>query len=61
MISRLQHMCDWETGGVWLAAAGSVTVRLSALNTALTTLVLLGTVIYTWRRALRKGPPPDQD
>lgn len=54
-------MCDWETGGVWLAAAGSVTVRLSALNTALTTLVLLGTVIYTWRRALRKGPPPDQD
>jgi hypothetical protein len=61
MIHRVQQLCDLESAGVFAAAAGSVAARLSGLNTALTTIVLVGTVIYTWRKALSRRPPRDGD
>ncbi|MDE2099803.1 MAG: hypothetical protein KGL39_21300 [Patescibacteria group bacterium] len=61
MLTRLQQMCDSESYGVWFAAVASAGLSLAAINAALTTVVLLGTAIYTWRRALRRRPPGEGD
>jgi len=62
MLERADKFMDLEHARVLLAAGVAVVAKLtlSQVNTVLTTIVLVGTAIYTWRRALRRKPPKDE-
>lgn len=60
-MERFNEIVDAECVRVWIAAAVATGFSLAQLNVVLTTFILIGTAIYTWRKALRKGPPKDND
>lgn len=45
---------DGETFRIWLGALTATSLTLAQINTGLTTFILIGTAIYTWRRVLRR-------
>lgn len=45
-------LVDAETCKVWFAAIGSLGLTVAQINGILTTVVLIGSAIYTWRKAL---------
>lgn len=61
MIARAVAFFDWETGRVLGVTVGAVGLTLSQVNAALTTVVLIGSAIYTWRKALRRRPPEGEE
>lgn len=55
-MERLKEFADEELAKVWLAAVTATGLSMTQINTGLTTIVLLGTVIYTWRKAIAPLP-----
>ncbi len=53
MLERARQLMDWESARVWCAAIGVTSLTLAEVNAFLTTIVLIGTIVYTWRKALR--------
>lgn len=55
------QLFDWDTGRVYVAAAVATGLTIAQVNAILTTVVLIGTAIYTWRKALKKKIDRDED
>ncbi|CAK0780991.1 hypothetical protein CCP3SC15_850007 [Gammaproteobacteria bacterium] len=52
-MERLKELVDLESLKVWGLGVGTTALTVAEVNSILTTAFLIGTVVYTWRRALR--------
>lgn len=50
-----ENFFDGDLGRVWCVAMAATGINFTQVNAALTSVVLVGTIIYTWRKALRRG------